>query len=226
MRVVIELKRDAVADVVLNQLYRFTPLQTSFGVNMVALNGGRPELMGAQGHPHGLRRLPRGGGRAPHQVSARARRATAPTSWSALPSRSPISTRSSRSSARRRTRRSHASELMERDWPANDVEPLIAAHRRSAPRDCERGTYKLSDEQARAILELRLQRLTALGRDEIAEELEKIAAEIRDYPRHPRARASASADRQGRARRRSATSSPRRAGPKSPRAGSTSRTRT
>ena len=51
MRVVIELKRDAVADVVLNQLYRFTPLQTSFGVNMVALNGGRPELLGAQGHP-------------------------------------------------------------------------------------------------------------------------------------------------------------------------------
>src|SRR5690606_21779920 len=46
MRVVIELKRDAVADVVLNQLYRFTPLQTSFGCNFVSLNGGKPELMG------------------------------------------------------------------------------------------------------------------------------------------------------------------------------------
>ena len=50
MRVVIELKREAMADVVLNQLYRFSALQTSFGANMVALNGGRPEMMNAQGH--------------------------------------------------------------------------------------------------------------------------------------------------------------------------------
>ena len=93
MRVVIELKRDAMADVVLNQLYRFTPLQTSFGANMVALNGGRPELMNLKDmlqspSSPSARRWSAG---APSSCSTR--RATAPTSWSASPSPSPISTR-------------------------------------------------------------------------------------------------------------------------------------
>ena len=70
-RVVIELKRDAERDVVLNQLYRFTPLQSSFGCNMVALDGGRPLVMNAEGPAVGLRRLPRRGGVAAHQVPAR-----------------------------------------------------------------------------------------------------------------------------------------------------------
>ena len=70
MRVVIELKRDAVPDVVLNQLYRFTPLQTSFGCNFVALNGGRPKLMKSARHPHGLRRFPRGSGHAARPLPA------------------------------------------------------------------------------------------------------------------------------------------------------------
>ena len=94
-RVVIELKRDAMADVVLNQLYRFTPLQSTFGANMVALDGGRPLVMNAEGHAdrrssRSARRWCRG---APSTGSAR--RATAPTSWSASRSRSPTSTRSS-----------------------------------------------------------------------------------------------------------------------------------
>ena len=70
-RVVIELKRDAERDVVLNQLYRFTPLQSSFGANMVALDGGRPLLMTLKDMLDGLRRLPRRGGVAAHQASAR-----------------------------------------------------------------------------------------------------------------------------------------------------------
>ena len=93
MRVVIELKRDAVPDVVLNQLYRFTPLQTTFGANMVALErrpaaGDEPEGPAAR-----LRRVPRGGGHRGAPSSCSTRRATAPISWSASPSRSPISTR-------------------------------------------------------------------------------------------------------------------------------------
>ena len=93
MRVVIELKRDAMADVVLNQLYRFTPLQTTFGVNMLALNGGRPRAAEPEGpaarpsSPSARRSSPG----APSSCSAR--RATAPISWSASPSPSPISTR-------------------------------------------------------------------------------------------------------------------------------------
>ena len=92
-RVVIEIKRDAMPDVVLNQLYRFTALQSTFGANMVALDGGRPLVMNLKDLLTVLRRVPRGGDLAAHQVSCSTRRATAPTSWSASRSRSPISTR-------------------------------------------------------------------------------------------------------------------------------------
>ena len=93
VRVVIELKRDAMADVVLNQLYRYTPLQTSFGVNMLALNGGRPELMNLQGDasPPSSPSAKRWSRR--RTVFCSTRRATAPICWSASPSPSPISTR-------------------------------------------------------------------------------------------------------------------------------------
>ena len=70
VRVVVELRRDATPDVVLNQLFRFTPLQTSFGCNMLALNGGRPEQLDLRALPHRLHRLPRGGGRPPHRLRA------------------------------------------------------------------------------------------------------------------------------------------------------------
>ena len=93
MRIVIELKRDAMADVVLNQLYRYTPLQTSFGANMVALNGGRPELHEPEGPDPGLRRFPRGGRHPPHQVPARQGARARPRACAASPSRSPTSTR-------------------------------------------------------------------------------------------------------------------------------------
>ena len=115
---------------------------------------------------------------------------------------------------------------MGRDWPAKDVAPLIALiddprHRLQAD-----GTYRLSDAQARAILELRLARLTALGRDEIAGELEKLAKEITDYLDILRSRVRVHDHHQGRARRRSATSSRRRAGPRSSSRKARSTTRT
>ncbi len=179
-RVVIELKRDAVADVVLNQLYKFTPLQTSFGANMVALNGGKPEQMTL---PDMLRAF--------------------------IAFREDVISRRTKYLLRRARERAHVlvglaiavanidevialirrapdpqtarDQLMQRRWPAKDVEPLLQLIDDPRHRMHEDGTYNLSEEQARAILELRLARLTALGRDEIAEELEKIAAEIRDF---------------------------------------------
>ena len=87
---------------------------------------------------------------------------------------------------------------MARDWPAKDMAPLIALIADPRHRLAADGTYRLSDEQARAILDLRLQRLTALGRDEIAEELEKLAAEIADYLDILRSRARVHEHHQGR----------------------------
>jgi DNA gyrase subunit A len=179
-RVVIELKRDAVADVVLNQLYRYTPLQTSFGANMVALNGGKPEQMTLLDM---LRAF--------------------------VAFREEVVTRRTRYLLRKARERAHVlvglaiavanidevirlirnapdpqtarQQLMERRWPAGDVSALITLIDDPRHRINEDGTYNLSEEQARAILELRLQRLTALGRDEIADELNKIGVEIADY---------------------------------------------
>ena len=179
-RVVIELKRDAVADVVLNQLYRYTPLQTSFGCNMVALNGGKPEQMvlldmlrafvafreevvtrrtkfllnKARDRAHVLVGLAIAVANI-DEIIALIRRAPDPAT------------------ARE--------QLMERRWPAADVAPLIRLIDDPRHRINEDSTYNLSEEQARAILDLRLQRLTALGRDEVADELNKIGEEIRDY---------------------------------------------
>ncbi|EJF90104.1 DNA gyrase subunit A [Bartonella melophagi] len=179
-RVVIELKREAVADVVLNQLYRYTPLQASFGCNMVALNGGKPEQM------------------------------TLLDILRAFVSfREEVVSRRTKYLLRRARERAHVlvglaiavanideiialirkasdpqiarAQLMERRWLAIDIAPLIKLI--DDPRHIihEDNTYHLSEEQARAILELRLQRLTALGRDEIADELNKIGVDIADY---------------------------------------------
>jgi DNA gyrase subunit A len=180
IRVVIELKRDAVADVVLNQLFRFTPLQTSFGANMVALNGGRPELLGLKDILTSFvafreevvgRRTKFLLGKARDRAHVLVGLAIAVANIDEIIAL----IRSAKDPQIARER------LMERRWPAKDVEPLIQLIADPRHTIAEDGTYKLSEEQARAILDLRLQRLTALGRDEIAEELEKIAAEIRDY---------------------------------------------
>jgi DNA gyrase subunit A len=180
MRIVIELRRDAVADVVLNQLWRFTALQSSFGANMIALNGGRPEMLTL---PDMLRAF----------LEFREDVVTRRTKYLLTKARDNAHVqvglaiavanidevirliRTSPDSAAARA------ALMERAWPARDMAPLIAliADPRHAL-DAD-GAIRLSEAQARAILELRLARLTALGRDEIAEALNRLAAEIADY---------------------------------------------
>jgi DNA gyrase subunit A len=180
MRIVIELRRDAVADVVLNQLWRFTALQSSFGANMIALNGGRPEMLTL----HDMLRA---------FLDFREDVVTRRTKFLLTKARDTAHTqvglaiavanidevirliRTSPDTAAAR------SALMERLWPARDMAPLVALI--ADPRhvlDAD-GAIRLSEAQARAILELRLARLTALGRDEIAEALEKLATEIADY---------------------------------------------
>jgi len=179
-RVVIELKRDAVADVVLNQLYRFTPLQTSFGANMVALNGGKPEVLTL------IDMLKAFVGFREEVVSRRTKyllrkareRAHVLVGLAIAVANIDEVIKLIRTAPDPQTARE---QLMERRWPSHDVAPLIKLIDDPRHRINEDGTYNLSEEQARAILELRLQRLTALGRDEIADELNKIGAEIVDF---------------------------------------------
>ncbi len=179
-RVVVEIKRDAVADVVLNQLYRFTPLQTSFGCNIVALNGGRPEQMN-------LTDLLRAFTTFREEVATRrtkfllnkARdRAHLLVGLAIAVANIDEVIKLIRSAPDPASARA---QLMERRWPAKDVAPLVALIDDPRHRLNDDDTYFLSEEQARAILELRLQRLTALGRDEIDEELNKIGVQIQDY---------------------------------------------
>ncbi|MGJ0395578.1 MAG: DNA gyrase subunit A [Methylocystis sp.] len=180
MRVVVELKREAVSDVVLNQLWRHTSLQTSFPVNMIALNGGRPELMTL----HDVLRA---------FVDYRETVVTRRTKFRLTKARDTAHLqvglaiavanideviRLIRGSPDAATARE---ALMARDWPAKDMAPLVELIADPRHRLAEDGTCRLSEAQARAILDLRLQRLTALGREEIAEALNKLAAEIADY---------------------------------------------
>ncbi|MDQ8728849.1 DNA gyrase subunit A [Bradyrhizobium sp. LHD-71] len=179
-RVVVELKRDAMADVVLNQLYRFTPLQTSFGVNMVALDSGRPQVMNLKdlltifvGFREQVvtRRTKFLLGKARDRAHILVGLAIAVANIDEV-------IRVIRTSPDPATARE---TLMARDWPAQDVAAMVTLIDDPRHRLNPDGTARLSLEQARAILDLRLQRLTALGRDEISEELDKLAAEIADY---------------------------------------------
>ncbi|CTQ53735.1 DNA gyrase subunit A [Roseibium album] len=180
MRVVIELKRDAVPDVVLNQLYRFSQLQTSFGANIVALNGGKPEQMNLSDmlrafvafREEVVQRRTR------YLLKKARDRAHILVGLGIAVANIDEVIQLIRTAPDPATARG---QLMERDWPARDVEPLIRLIDDPRHQVSEDGTYKLSEEQARAILELRLQRLTALGRDEIDDELKKIGAEISDF---------------------------------------------
>ena len=179
-RVVVELKRDAMADVVLNQLYRFTPLQTSFGVNMVALDSGRPQVMNLKDL------LTIFVGFREHVVTRRTKfllnkardRAHILVGLAIAVANIDEVIRVIRTSPDPTTAREI---LMARDWPARDVAAMITLIDDPRHRLNEDGTARLSLEQARAILDLRLQRLTALGREEISEELDKLAHEINDY---------------------------------------------
>ena len=180
IRVVIELRKDAAADVVLNQLYRHSQLQTSFGVNTLALNGGKPQ-----------------------QLSLR------DVLVSFIDFREEVVTRRTKFDLNKARDRAHIlvglaiavanideivaliraapdpatakAQLMERDWPAKDLAPLVQLVADPRHMMTDGNTLKLSEEQAKAILDLRLQRLTALGRDEIGDELKGLAEKIADY---------------------------------------------
>ncbi|MCK1540842.1 DNA gyrase subunit A [Bradyrhizobium sp. 147] len=187
-RVVVELKRDAMPDVVLNQLYKFTPLQTSFGVNAVALDSGRPQTMNLKDMLTifvGFReqvvtrrtkyKLRKARERAHEQVGLAIAVANIDEIIKVIrTSPTPAAARDT---------------LMTRDWPARDVEDIITLIDDPRHRINEDGTIRLSLDQAKAILELRLARLTALGRDEIGDELSKLAGEIGDYLEILRSRA-------------------------------------
>ncbi len=179
IRVVVEIKRDAVPDVVLSQLYTFTPLQTSFGVNMLALDHGRPQLMNIK------------------QVLS-----------SFIEFRKEIITRRTHFLLSKSRDRAHIliglamavanidqvikiiraakdpsearENLLKETWPASDVSPLIALVDDKGNTIID-GKCRFTDIQARAILDLKLQRLTGLERQKIDEELNEIAKEIKDY---------------------------------------------
>jgi DNA gyrase subunit A len=179
-RVVIELKRDAMADVVLNQLYRHTPLQTSFGANMLALDGGRPRVMNLKDmltvfvafREQVITR------RTKFQLNKARDRAHVLVGLAIAVANIDEIIRVIRTSPDPNTARE---TLMSRVWAATDVSSMITLIDDPRHRLSEDGTARLSLEQAKAILDLRLQRLTALGREEISEELDKLALEINDY---------------------------------------------
>ena len=180
VRVVVELKRDATAEVVLNQLFRYTPMQTSFGCNMLALNGGRPEQLT-------LRRFLTCFVDFREEVVARrtafelrkARErshvlcglAVAVTNVDEI-----VATiRKSSDAAEARK------QLMERRWPAEEIAGYIRLIDDPTQKMNDDGTYNLSEAQARAILELRLQRLTQIGVKEVTDELKILAGKIKEY---------------------------------------------
>jgi DNA gyrase subunit A len=188
VRVVVELKRDAEPDIVLNQLYRHTALQTSFGVNMLALNGGRPELLTLRDVIAAF-------------IAFREEVITRRTSYLLGKARERAHTllglliavanldeiialiRAAPDPATARA------GLIGRAWPAADVAPLVALVGEPGRAVAADGTYQLSEEQARAILDLRLQRLTGLERDKISEELRGLITEIGGYLQILRSRA-------------------------------------
>ena len=180
MRVVIELKRDAMADVVLNQLYRFTTLQTSFGCNIVALNGGRPELMALKDILKafiGFRGtvITR---RTKHLLNRARDRAHVLVGLAIAVANIDEVIALIRSSPDAATARE---ALMAKDWPAGDMAPLVQLIDDPRHTLTAVNTLRLSEAQARAILDLRLQRLTALGRDEVGDELKTLGGRISDY---------------------------------------------
>ncbi|MFQ3253388.1 MAG: DNA gyrase subunit A [Loktanella salsilacus] len=180
VRVVVELKRDATAEVVLNQLFRFTPMQTNFACNMLALNGGRPETLTlvrflscfidfredvvARRTAFELRK-------ARERSHILCGLAVAVTNIDEI-----VAT------IRKSSDASEAREaLMTRKWPAQDILEYIALIDDPTHTANDDGTYNLSEAQARAILELRLQRLTQIGVKEVTDELKDLATKIRDY---------------------------------------------
>jgi DNA gyrase subunit A len=180
MRIVCELKREAVSEVVLNQLYRFTPLESSFPANMVALTGGRPATMTL----HDLIsafiafREEVVGRRTKHLLKKARERAHVLVGLAIAVANIDEVIKLIRAAKDANAARD---ALMARDWPAKDVKALVELIDDPRHKVSAKGTYRLSEEQAKAILDLRLQRLTALGRDEIGAELDGLGKEIAEF---------------------------------------------
>jgi len=180
MRVVVELKRDASAEVVLNQLYRFTPLQSSFGVNMLALNRGRPQQMGLRDmivafvdfrEEVVVRRTKFELGKARDRGHVLVGLAIAVANIDEFIH----IIRSSKDPAEARER------IVAKAWPAGDMMPLVDLIADPRTVRVEETFIRLTDEQARAILALTLSRLTGLGRDEIFGEARELAGTIQGH---------------------------------------------
>ena len=180
VRVVIELKRDAVPDVVLNQLYRHTQLQTTFGVNTLALNGGRPELMTLKDIITAFLRfrevvITR---RTEYLLGKARERAHTLVGLAVAVANIDEMIKLIRSAPDPVWARE---EMMARDWPVHDVGPLIELIDEPGRGIGPGNTYRLSEQQARAILDLRLHRLTGLERDKIGAELKDVTDQIVDF---------------------------------------------
>jgi DNA gyrase subunit A len=179
IRVVVELKRDAVTEVVLNQLYRYTPMQSSFSYNMLALNGRRPELLSLKGVLEAFckfreevitRRTAYELGKARERANTLLALAVAVANLDEViklirEAPDPAAARAG---------------LMAREWPTGDVAPLVRLVDEDVSVELAE-TYQLSQAQAQAILDLRLHRLTGLERDKIATDLREVVAQIEDY---------------------------------------------
>ncbi|MFC3087186.1 DNA gyrase subunit A [Tabrizicola soli] len=180
VRVVIELKRDATPDVVLNQLFRFSTMQVSFGCNMLALNGGRPEQLTLRDflsyfitfREEVVAR------RTAYELRKARERSHILCGLAVAVSNVDEVVATIRASADPAEARD---KLMTRRWPAHDIAAYIRLIDDPSHKINEDGTYNLSEAQARAILDLRLQRLTAMGVKEVTDELEELARKIKDF---------------------------------------------
>ncbi|CUJ87930.1 DNA gyrase subunit A [Ruegeria denitrificans] len=180
VRVVVELKRDATPEVVLNQLFRFSPMQTSFGCNMLALNGGRPEQLT-------LRRFLTSfidfredvvARRTAYDLRKARERSHILCGLAVAVSNVDEVVATIRSSADAAQARE---KLMTRRWPAAEIESYLRLIDDPLSKMNDDGTYNLTEVQARAILDLRLQRLTQIGVKEVTDELEELAGKIKEY---------------------------------------------
>ena len=180
VRVVIELKRDATPEVVLNQLFRFTQMQTSFGCNMLALNGGRPEQLTLRGFLTAFLAFREEvvARRTAHELRKARERSHILCGLAVAVSNVDEVVATIRRSADAAEARE---ALMTRRWPAADIADYIRLIDDPTHTMNDDGTYNLSETQARAILELRLQRLTQIGVKEVTDELEELAGKIKDY---------------------------------------------
>jgi DNA gyrase subunit A len=176
VRIVIDLKRDATPEVVLNQLWRHTPAQSSFPANMLAIRGGRPETLTLRDFIEAFIRfreevITR---RSKFELLKARERAHILLGLVVAVTNLDEVVKLIRGSASPAVARE---KLLDRDWPMEEIRPYIALVEAVEPQKKEK-TYRLSDAQVKAILELRLHRLTALGRDEIGSELKELAGNI------------------------------------------------